>query len=196
MPGKTLKVLGFHFGCNTSMRAQVDAIKRNFRQRLWTIFNLKKNGFTVDELVKVYITYIRSVTDYCDTVYHSLLTDELDLEVERLQDRALKCIYGWKINGQRTSGRRLRELAGVTTLRARRIEHCDTFVGRCLKNPRFAAWFPLKQGRRSARNQGEKYEEKFARCDRLRNSPVYFFRRRLNGKEGKTYGERYREYRE
>ena len=116
----------------------------------------------------------------------------MDEELDRLQNRALRIIFGFKIGG-----RRLRKMAGVTTLRARRIEHCDKFAKKCLESDRFAGWFPRSQGRRSSRLAGaETFREYFARCDRLRSSPLHFFRRRLNGKEGKTYGQRYREYRE
>ena len=42
----------------------------------------------------------------------------------------------------------------------------------------------------------DKYQETFARCDRLRNLPLHYMRRRLNGKAGKEYGERNRCYRD
>ena len=38
--------------------------------------------------------------------------------------------------------------------------------------------------------------EEFARCNRLRDSPIFYMRRRLNGKEGKSYGSRNRDYRD
>ena len=38
--------------------------------------------------------------------------------------------------------------------------------------------------------------EEQARCNRLRDSPIFYMRRRLNGKEGKTYGERNKDYRD
>ena len=165
-------------------------IRKKFRQRFWTLFNLKKNGFSEEELVKVYKTCIRPVADYLDVVYHAMLTDDLDEELDRLQNHALRIIYG-----PRKGGSTLRKLAGVTTLRERRIQHCDKFAEKCAGSSRFEHWFPQKRGRRSARS-GEKYVEKFARCERLRSSPLFFFRRRLNGKAGKIYGERYRQYRE
>ena len=135
---------------------------------------------------------ILPVANYCDVVYHSMLTDEMDEDLDRMQNHALRCIFG-----PRQGGRRLRELAGVTTLCERRIAHCDAFAKKCSEG-RFAAWFPRKPHRRSTRSAGGKevFLETFARCDRLRDSPVHYFQRRLNGKVGKTYGERYREYRE
>ena len=193
-PGR-LKVLGFHFCDKPTVKLHVESIRRKFRQRFWSLYHLWRNGFTQEELVRVYKSSVRPVADYCDTVYHSMLTDEMDEELDRLQNHALRIIFGFGIGG-----RRLRELAGVTTLRERRVQHCDAFAAKCLKSDRFKIWFPLKQGRRSTRirdsERSEKFLETFARCDRLRDSPVFFFRRRLNGKAGKKYGERYREFRE
>ena len=89
------------------------------------------------------------------------------------------------------SGRKLREAAGITTLRERREVLCDKFAAKLAANPLFSHWFPLKNTRASMRQAVKKeiYIEEKARCERLRNSP-------LNGKEGKQYGKRYAEYRE
>ena len=86
----------------------------------------------------------------------------------------------------------MRERAGVQTLRARRTELCD--IEKARANPRFEHWFPERTGRQG-RNK-EIYHEFTARTDRLNNSPLFYFRRRLNGKPGKEYGQRNREYRE
>ena len=186
---ESMKVLGFHFSAKPGMHAQVEVIRKKFRKLYWTLFNLRKTGFTDEELAQVYRTVMRPSADYCQVVYHSLITDEQDQVIERLQSKALKCIYGPKIPYAR-----MREMAGVTTLRQRRIDACDKFATTCLKSPRFQKWFPVRQGR-SGRN-GEKFQEEFARCDRLKNSPIFYFRRRMNGKEGRTYGERNRKYRD
>ena len=81
------------------------------------------------------------------------------------------------------------ELSGLETLRNRRIMLTDKFATKCINNPRFSGWFPETSGRRSARRK-DIYLEQYARCERLRNSPIFYMRRRLNGKEGKRYGER------
>ena len=111
-PGGTIKVLGFHFGDSASVGPHIKAIKKKIRRRLWTLYNLRKKGFTKSELVTVYKTSIRPLADYCDVVYHSLLTDEQDWDLERTQDKALRCIFGPRI-----SGRRMRAMADITTLR-------------------------------------------------------------------------------
>ena len=140
------------------------------------------------ELATVYRTVVRPILDYCAVVYHPMLTDEQDQIVERLQARALKNIYGYK-----DSYAEMRQKAGVTTHRARRIELCDKFAQKASTNPRFD-WFPERVGRSGRR--AETYQEFQARTDRLFNSPLYYYRRRLNGKPGKSYGERNRKYRD
>ena len=186
--GETMKVLGFTFSSKPTMHAHVNTVLKRIRQKYWSLRHLKKIGFTPSELVKVYKTIILPCADYCDVVYHSLLTDEHDELLERAQVGALRTIFDYKL-----SGRKLRETAAVPTLRQCRIEHCDKFANKCL-NSKFSHWFP-RNTNRATRNT-DQFLEKFARCDRLRNSPLHYMRRRLNGKEGRKYGERNRSFRE
>ena len=186
----SIKALGIRFSTTLDMEAQVQHVTKAVRMRYWTLRNLKKNGFNTEELVQVYKTMIRPVADYGCVVYHSSLTDDQDERLERLQDHALKCIYGTEL-----SARRLRGLAGVGTLRERREEMVLKFATKCANDPAFDHWFPRRQTARKTRN-ADTYLEERARCDRLRNSPLHYFRRVLNGKVGKTYGSRNREYRE
>ena len=81
-PGASLKVLGFTFRDRPTVRRHVESVIKKFRQRYWTLYNLKKNGFTTDELVTVYKTMVVPVADYGDVVCHSLLTDDLDYELD------------------------------------------------------------------------------------------------------------------
>ena len=124
-------------------------------------------------------------------VYHPLLTDEMDQAVEKLQSSALRCIFGYEL-----SYAKMRELAGVTTLRDRRIAASDKFANKCVGSVRFGKWFPERRSGRSGGRRGEVYQEDFARCDRLRNSPIFYMRRRLNGKEGRGFGLRNQQYRD
>ena len=184
-----MKVLGWHFSPKPNASAYIEVLARRFRERYWTLRHLKHNGFTSAELVHVYTSIIRPVADYMMEVYHSMLTDRQDEMVERLQMHALKCIFGPRI-----SARRMRGMAEIGTLRERRIEACDKFAQKCVASDRFEVWFPKNEGRRTRKT--EEYVEEYARCDRLFNSPIFYMRRRLNGKAGRTYGERNKQFRE
>ena len=71
-----------------------------------------------------------------------MLTDDQDQLLDRLQKQALKIIYGSDFTYME-----MRDRAGVTTLRQRRVELSDKFVAKCLKTPRFQGWFPEMTGR-------------------------------------------------
>ena len=189
--GQSMKVLGWHFSTKPTVEAHLKVVRRRFRERYWTLRHLRHNGFNTEELVKVYKAIIRPVAEYMLEVFHSMLADWQDEGLERLQTHALKCIFGPGI-----SGRRMRDMAGLETLRERRITQCDKFAAKCVASDRFSDWFPKCMNRRSARRGGDVYKEEYARCNRLYNSPLFYMRRRLNGKEGKTYGSRNKEYRE
>ena len=191
--GSGLKMLGFHFGQKPTVTKHIEILRRHFRQRTWVLNHLRHAGFNSEELAKVYRSMVRPVADYMSVIYHSTLSDRQDEEVERMQSQALKMIYGRDMKYSEMWKR-----AGVTTLWDRRIEACDSFASKCL-NTRFSEWFPLlDSGRCSTRSSSsaKTYLEKFARCDRLKNSPLYYMPRRLNGKPGKRYGDRNREYRD
>ena len=182
--GDNAKVLGFWFSRKPMMHLQVEHLRKKMRKRYWVLIHLKKFGFNEDELAKVYRTIVRPVLDHCCVVYHSMLNDAQDEELDRLQMHALRYIYGKDM-----SYARMREKAGVPTLRQRRQDLCDKFSAKCLTNERFKCWFPERNGVRSTRG-GERFQEFFARCERLKNSPLYYMRRRLNGKEGKVVGKK------
>ena len=121
------------------------------------------------------------------------MTDEQDDLLERQQNLILKYIYGPKI-----SAGKMRVMSGLPTLRQRRIDICDRFAEKAKDSPRFSRWFPKKTVGRPPRKGVVRdiYIEKYARCDRLKNSPVFYMRRRLNGKPGRSYGARNRFWRE
>ena len=187
-----MKALGMRFSSRPDMAAHMSWVSKSMRERFWTLRNLKKSGFSDAELIQVYKTVLRPVAEYGCVAYHSSLTDEQDELLDNLQNQALRCIFGPRI-----SGRKMREMAGIPTLRSRRENLCDKFALKCRNNPKFEHWFPIKNTRTSLRGvkNKEEYKEEKARCSRLFNSTIFYFRRRLNGKEGKSYGQRHAEYR-
>ena len=191
--GETIKALGIRLSNRLDMEDHVKYIIKAVRSRYWTLRNLKLNGFTNEELVQVYKTIIRPVSKYGCVMFHSSLTDEQDERLERLQDHTLKCIYGTEL-----SARKLKGLAGLETLRERREVLAMKFALKCSRDPVFQdRWFTRNTNRRSGRNGGgEDYLEEKARCERMKNSPIFYFRRLLNGKIGKEHRSRNKSYRE
>ena len=188
--GDSLKLLGFTFHRRPNVAAHIEGIKRTFRGRYWLLIHLKQSHFSEAELLKAYTTIVRPIAEYCSPAFHSMMTDAQDEAVEKLQATALRYIYGYGL-----SYKKMRDMSGLDTLRSRRIAACDKFAQSCLKQDRFQEWFPVNNPTRRSRHTAA-FKEEYARCDRLKNSPLFFFRRRLNGKPGKEYGQRYRHYRD
>ena len=65
------------------------------------------------------------------------MTDEQDEALERAQVGALRAIFDNKLRG-----RKLREKAGVSTLRDRRVKHCDNFAQNVLNLTGSSIGFP------------------------------------------------------
>ena len=175
---KTVRILGFNFDGSPTVKAQTENIIGKIRRRLWVLRHLRKFGLTEEELVMVYKSTVRSVIEFTAVVYHPMLTNEQSDELERLQMQALKCIYGLQF-----SYRVLLQMSGLETLKKRREEMCDKFAQKCLEG-KFKHWFPKKEGREGLRG-GKIYVEEYARTERLKNSPIYYMRRRLNALAGK-----------
>ena len=87
--GQSMKVLGFHIDSRPSVHAHVQALQRRMRDTTWVLRHLGRAGFNQKELATVYRTIIRPILDYCAVVYHPMLTDEQDQQVERLQALSL-----------------------------------------------------------------------------------------------------------
>ena len=187
--GDSMKILGFHFSGRPTVQLHVNETVKKMRRKYYSLRHLGRYGMNTEELVEVYKSTILPIADYCATAYHSMVNDIQDQQLEGAQIGALRAIFGYG-----KSARKLKAEAGLQTLRERRIEQTDKFARKAAADPRFCHWFP-KNTRRTGRNS-EEYLEKFAKCDRLLNSPLYYMRRRLNGKEGRVYGQRNKQYRE
>ena len=65
-------------------------------------------------------------------------------------------------------------------LKDRREAALARFTKNALHNPIYSHWFKENQNPRQSQRNPKKFEEKFARTNRLYNSPLYTARRNLN----------------
>ena len=126
------------FSSRPTMHSHVKTILKRIRQTYLSLRQLKQIGFNQTELTTVYKSAIRPFADFCDIVYHSLLTDEHDEQLERTYVGAQRAFFDYKL-----SRRNWRKEAGVTPLRDRIVKHCDRYANKCL-NSKFKSWFPKK----------------------------------------------------
>ena len=94
------------------------------------LHKLANFGTPTEDLKNVYILFIRSILEQSATVWHSSLTEENVLDLERVQKSAVKLILKDKYRGYQQG---LAEL-GLENLRERREQLCLEFAKRCASN--------------------------------------------------------------
>ena len=58
------------------------------------ITKLKYVGTSIEDLIDIYILYIRSIAEYCSVAYHSSLNQAQSDKIERIQKTCLRVILG------------------------------------------------------------------------------------------------------
>ena len=119
----------------------------------------------------------RSILEYLSSVLHSQLNKGQINEMERVQRRCLKAIYGYVHHYTD-----LLKLSGLSTLQDRRQKAFEKFATNTAKNPKYAHWFPERTTTRFTRSTA-KYKEEKAVGNRLYTNPIYAMRRYLNNSE-------------
>ena len=87
------KVLGVTVSPNLSWNAHVDNIVTKANKRVDMPYQLKTAGIRQSDIVKIYLSVIRTLLEYACPVWHTGLLNYLSYSIEIVQKRALKCIY-------------------------------------------------------------------------------------------------------
>ena len=172
---ETFKLLGFLFSDKPNVHAQVDYIVNRAASRSFVLRHLASFNADKKKMTNIYCSLVRSILEYSCVTFGPMLTKFDSNRLEAVQKKALRCIFGYGLEYDE-----LLSLSGLETLEERRRRALLKFAQKASKNPQFSDWFPLNQNRGSLRNPRE-FEEKYAKSDRLYNSPLYTMRRYLNG---------------
>ena len=131
---------------------------------------LKYVGVKIDDLLTVYMLFIRCVPEYCSTVFHSSLTQEQSYKIERLQANCLKIILGENYISYEAA----LEMCNLQKLSTRRENRQLSFALKCLDHQFTKEIFPMNEGKK------EKFVVNFARTEQYKNSAVPQCQRLLN----------------
>ena len=85
-----MEIVEFHFDRTPTVTLHVKEIIKKTRRRYWVMRHLRKNGLSQDELVRVYVSNLRSVIEYCDIKYGPMLTAEMSNDLSRDREVALQ----------------------------------------------------------------------------------------------------------
>ena len=145
-------------------------VKRaNARMRM--LHKLVEFSVSTEDLVNIFILYIRLIPEQSCQVWHSRLTLENLMDIERVQKNALKII----LKDDYISYEHALDSVGLDCLADRRQQLCLKFAKACLKHPEMKEMFPYNQ-----HGQREKFHVTFESTDRLKESGIPFMQRLLN----------------
>ena len=171
------KILGLYISEDLSWARNCKEICMKAYSRMQMITKLKFVGVKTEDLLDIYVLYIRSIAEYCSVAFHSSLTIELSNKLERIQRTSLKIILGEMYLDYSSA----LEMSGLDTLYSRRTKRCLDFALKCVKHPRNARLFPLNPNMPACETRyPEKYVVNFARTNAYRDSTIPLCQKLLN----------------
>ena len=128
-------------------------------------------------LLKVYYSVILPSAEYCSVVYGPLIPAYISDELEAVQKRAIKIIYGNNVDYED-----MIRTGSLVSLRERREKKSLQFALKAANDPRFGnRWFERNEVERNARTTTRRtYREENYRTERAKSNPLQFMIRQLN----------------
>ena len=170
------KLLGVWLSEDLNWEKNTKEICKKAYSRVTMLSKLKYIGLPIEDLIKIYILFIRSLTEYCSVVFHGSLTQELTRKIEQIQKTCLKVI----LSENYVSYEAALEMSGLETLHDRRESRCLSFAQKCVKNTENRKMFPTNDVPTYNVRQTEKYVVNFARTNTYFKSAIPFCQRKLN----------------
>ena len=171
------KLLGVWIEEDMSWSRNCQEICKKAFSRLSMITKLKYVGVSREDLLDIYVLFIRSVTEYCAVSFHSSLTQEQSQKLERIQKTCLKVILGEQYEDYKTA----LDICGLETLSDRRGKRCLDFALKCLKHPRNSRLFPQNENQNTHDVRiHEQFKVNFATTSTYRDSAIPYCQRLLN----------------
>ena len=151
-------------------------ITKRGNKKLWCLKRLKRLGANTNDLLDVYCKQIRSLLEFSAPVWHSSLSGEDRLKIERVQKSAFRIILSEKYNSYNTA----LKLLHMDSLFSRRNKLCQKFAMKSQKHTKFSKWFKPKVNKSTHRGHSTKFHNLFSRTKRFEKSPINFRIKILN----------------
>lgn len=169
------RLLGLTISNQLSWSQNTHNMVKKANMRMIILHKLYDFNLPTEELIEIYILFIRCMVEYCCVVWHSSITEEESTDIERVQKAASRIILGEAFTDYSSA----LELTGLDKLRDRRTQLSLAFAKKCVKNN--DDLFPLNIKTVNTRPH-EKYFVTPARTERLAKSTVPYLQRLLNDK--------------
>ena len=170
---ESTKLLGVYIQNNLKWDSNTREIIKKGYARMRLITNLIKFDVPQNDLVLIYILFIRSLLENCCVVWHSSLTNEQSTDIERVQKVAIRTILlDYEIEYDEALLK-----VNLQRLDTRREELCLNFSKKCTKSKKNSNMFPLNSTNRTSK---EKFHVPMAHTERFKNSAIPYMSQLLN----------------
>ena len=169
------RLLGLTLTNQLSWHQNSENIVKKANTRMIILQKLYDFNLPIEEMINIYILFIRCMVEYCCVVWHSSITEEERTSIERVQKTALKIILKECYEDYSSA----LQLTGLESLNERRTQLSLKFAKKCLKNDNTSDLFPLNTKTVNTRPH-EKYFVTRARTERLAKSAIPYLQRLLN----------------
>ena len=181
------RLLGTHVTSDLKWDVNTDEIVKDCNKRLRLLHVASKLTRKLSHLKHIYNTYVRSRLESSSVVWHSMLTENQNESLERIQKSSFKII----LKEHYKDYEHALKLLNMQTLFDRRERKCLTLAKKCLKDAKLRRMFPLKHDESNMnRRKSEKYEVIKAKTTRLKNSPIIYMQKLLNSDYEKLCNEK------
>ena len=169
------RLLGVVINNTLTWNSNTEYIVKRAYKRMLLLHRLFEFGLPMEEMLEIYILYIRSILENSVVVWHSSITQAEHKSIERVQKVALRII----LNDEYEDYQNALQISGLITLSERRKGLCKKFATNCIKNEKMSHMFPTNQSLLETRNH-EKYFVQPASTGRLKKSAIPYMQRLLN----------------
>ena len=135
------KLLGVIVNSNLTWDANTKQLVKKANARMRILHKLVSFSVPREDLLNIYILYIRSILEQSCQVWNSSLTLENTQNLERIQKNALKII----LQDSYPDYSNALCISGLKSLVERRNELCVRFAKSCVKNELLKSMFPLNE---------------------------------------------------
>ena len=170
------KILGVWISEDLSWNRNCQEICKKAYARLGMLTKLKYVGVNREDLLNIYILFIRSVTEYCSVLFHSSLTQAQSNKLEKIQKTCLKVILGDEYEDYDKA----LEILNLETLSDRRLRRCLDFSLKCLNHTKNDRLFPRNPTYNNRIRSSEPFKVNFANTEAYQKSTIPFCQKLLN----------------
>ena len=163
------RLLGTIITTDLSWDQNTQNIVKKANARMQLLRKVASFGLPYEDLVNIYILFVRSLLEQSAVVWGSSLTKDNIEDLERIQKSALKVIMG----ENHISYMKALNMLNLETLENRREQLCLKFAKSCEKNPKFSDIFPKNEKihQMELRNP-EVFKVQHANTERFRKSAI------------------------